>query len=140
MQRRYAWRLNGGWYVGFAVAALLSIISTIRGESLWLAGFGLGFVGAFIWGWYASARQATRRAEAAGPIQITVSAESLVAATAGARTEFQWSSVRRVLRFPELWVLEAGFRTILPIPADVLDEETRKLIISSTKAAGGRVE
>ncbi len=141
--RRTVWRDTLGWRIGLLLVGAISAVAVFAKAEPVFAGFGLGATFAFAVAWWISrASYAGRAADAvreAGTIRWRFEEDSLVCRSDDREGTFQWKAIRRLRRFPDVWILQFG-ETPTPLPPADLGPELREFLERKIREAGGRVD
>jgi hypothetical protein len=141
------WRRSVG--VGFAVALAVVALAlgalVAQGEASWLVGvLGTVFVAgvAFPTGLYfVHYRNSMRKLREMGSPQATFCAEesSFTISSSIGTTKLQWSAVKELWRFSDVWLLLYSKAQFSTLPVACLSPEMQAFVLQRVRAAGGKV-
>lgn len=141
------WRRSVGVGFIFALMLLAACLGLLlaQGDSSWVVGalaavlfFGVAFAGAI---YFVQYRASLRKFRAMGSPQATFRAsESSFTIISGIGTvTYEWSVVKQLWRFPEVWLLLYSPAQFSTLPVACLPPEIQSFIVQRVQAAGGKI-
>jgi hypothetical protein len=132
------WQTLAGYHIGFAALGVVSILSSARGGTPWLAGCGFGAT--LVWSLFllGAIHSAGRRARREGVV-VQLDDDRLCVKTDKGEWASGWARGWRLHRFDDYWLLVSPMRSVVPLPVEVMPADVRSFIEQRVVASGGSI-
>lgn len=141
MRRDILWRAI---YASLVFLFAFGLCMVLLPDMLWLFGPALGFLSVFallvLWFGYLKVSQRTLEFwTVQSPdriLRLGFHEEQLVVTTGSGSQRYAWNSMRRLWRYPDMWMFEVVKNVSVFMPPDAASHEVRDYIVRQCEAAG----